>query len=168
MKDFDGMTLEDKIQYADTLLPGESAPEGESNPRWEAMLEIADHLEDEPEPIWYFIKKWGVHEHKDTRMGIACCILEDLIGYHFDQYFPRVEELVKQNRNFFETVHCCYKTGQSKIPENSARLDKLVDRPYYDASRNFNAEDAPPCPQCGEQLRTKLAKQCFSCGTDWH
>ncbi|HEU4338650.1 MAG TPA: hypothetical protein VFS19_01160 [Planctomycetota bacterium] len=26
----------------------------------------------------------------------------------------------------------------------------------------------PPCVYCGEPLRTKLAKQCFECGTDWH
>jgi hypothetical protein len=25
-----------------------------------------------------------------------------------------------------------------------------------------------PCPQCGKSLRTKLAKQCFECGADWH
>ncbi len=25
-----------------------------------------------------------------------------------------------------------------------------------------------PCPKCGEPLRTALAKQCFSCGADWH
>ena len=28
--------------------------------------------------------------------------------------------------------------------------------------------DAPPCPECGMQLRTKLAKQCRHCGADWH
>lgn len=26
----------------------------------------------------------------------------------------------------------------------------------------------PPCVYCGEPLRTKLAKQCFECGMDWH
>lgn len=26
----------------------------------------------------------------------------------------------------------------------------------------------PPCPECGELLRTSLAKQCLSCGSDWH
>ena len=25
-----------------------------------------------------------------------------------------------------------------------------------------------PCPECGEQLMTKLAKQCLACGADWH
>ena len=26
----------------------------------------------------------------------------------------------------------------------------------------------PPCPRCGKPLRTKKARQCFQCGTDWH
>jgi hypothetical protein len=26
----------------------------------------------------------------------------------------------------------------------------------------------PPCPYCGEPLRTKFAKQCRHCGMDWH
>lgn len=25
-----------------------------------------------------------------------------------------------------------------------------------------------PCPYCGKTLRTKEARQCFECGTDWH
>jgi hypothetical protein len=25
-----------------------------------------------------------------------------------------------------------------------------------------------PCPYCGEPLRSPLARQCFTCGADWH
>lgn len=28
--------------------------------------------------------------------------------------------------------------------------------------------DGPPCPYCGESLRTTFAKQCRHCGMDWH
>jgi hypothetical protein len=34
--------------------------------------------------------------------------------------------------------------------------------------REFGESAAPPCPYCGKQLRTKLAKQCVECGADWH
>jgi hypothetical protein len=34
--------------------------------------------------------------------------------------------------------------------------------------REFGETDAPPCPQCGKQLRTKLAMQCIECGASWH
>jgi hypothetical protein len=26
----------------------------------------------------------------------------------------------------------------------------------------------PPCPECGMELRTPSAQQCFRCGADWH
>ena len=26
----------------------------------------------------------------------------------------------------------------------------------------------PSCPKCGKKLKTPNAKQCFSCGADWH
>ena len=26
----------------------------------------------------------------------------------------------------------------------------------------------PPCPHCGEKLRTPKARQCFHCGEKWH
>jgi hypothetical protein len=34
--------------------------------------------------------------------------------------------------------------------------------------REYGDTDAPPCPYCGNQLRTRLAKQCVECGADWH
>jgi hypothetical protein len=34
--------------------------------------------------------------------------------------------------------------------------------------RMFGDNYAPPCPKCGKQLRTALAKQCLECGADWH
>ena len=29
-------------------------------------------------------------------------------------------------------------------------------------------DTGPPCPYCGQPLRTAFAKQCRHCGTDWH
>jgi len=41
---------------------------------------------------------------------------------------------------------------------------------YFDISAFFGVDGAPgpPCPYCGEPLRTGLARQCRFCGTDWH
>ncbi len=34
--------------------------------------------------------------------------------------------------------------------------------------RTKHGETGPPCPYCGEPLRTERAQQCLSCGMDWH
>lgn len=28
--------------------------------------------------------------------------------------------------------------------------------------------EPPPCPHCGEKLRSPAAEQCFACGAEWH
>jgi hypothetical protein len=42
---------------------------------------------------------------------------------------------------------------------------KVLGPPSHEA---FTKVDAPPCPHCGQPLRTRSAKQCFRCGADWH
>jgi hypothetical protein len=43
---------------------------------------------------------------------------------------------------------------------------------FFDVSSFFGRQaggraSVTPCPYCGSALRTDLAKQCFTCGTDW-
>jgi hypothetical protein len=33
---------------------------------------------------------------------------------------------------------------------------------------HFPRRPTVPCPYCGESLRTDVARQCVSCGMDWH
>lgn len=39
---------------------------------------------------------------------------------------------------------------------------------WPDEEQTWPSPKKTPCPQCGEPLRSPLAKQCFSCGADWH
>ena len=38
----------------------------------------------------------------------------------------------------------------------------------YQPPKPKEPKETRPCPECGEPLRTAQAKQCFSCGADWH
>ncbi len=46
----------------------------------------------------------------------------------------------------------------------------LIGRCILECGLHFRTpeETGTPCPYCGKALRTPNAKQCFSCGEDWH
>jgi hypothetical protein len=119
------MAVHAAITAAEKLLPGEPAPDGEEDPRWQAIIEVADYIESDPDAIWQFAARWGAHEQDDLRMAIATVVLEHLLEHHFDLIFPRIETLVKSDSNFADTFCSCWKFGQSKLPENTARFDRL-------------------------------------------
>lgn len=122
------MTITEAIQKAEKILPGIPAPDNEYDLRWQAIGDICEFVETHPEQIWSFVQKWGRHENEDLRAAIATILLEHLLQYHFDMIFPRVEKEVKESR-FFEATFCiCGKFGQSKIPKNSKRFDRLQNK----------------------------------------
>ena len=82
--------------------------------------------ENEPEAIWPFVVKWGSHEDEDVRAAVATCLLEDLLQYHFDTIFPRVESAARSNASFGKTAALCWKFGQAKEPVNAQRFDGLI------------------------------------------
>lgn len=119
------MTVEQAIAKAERILPGRTAPEGQRDPRWQAIIKVGEFVRSDPEPIWAFILKWGRHPNSDLRMAISVCLLERLLGCHFDLIFPRVEVEVRKSRRFADTFSHCWTMGQSEIPANTKRMDRL-------------------------------------------
>ncbi len=114
------------INTAELLLPGTPAPDGETDARWQAIIEVAEYIESEPEAVWRFAARWGLHDQEDLRGAIATVVLEHLLEHHFDLLFPRVEALAHRDANFARTVSLCAKFGQSTHPANAPRLDRLL------------------------------------------
>jgi hypothetical protein len=119
-------TIEQAIARAERVLPGVPAPEGEEDPRWQAILEIRWFLEDYPEPVWAFVARWGKHANADLRTAIGVCLLEHLLEYHFELVFPRVKKLSRQSVRFGSTFQTCRKLGQAMLPRNEKRFDALA------------------------------------------
>jgi hypothetical protein len=120
------MTVHKAIKRAEAILPGVAAPEGETDERWQRIIDIGMYIESDPEPIWNFVARWGNHEDEDLRMAIGTCLLEHLLQAHFDAIFPRVEQLATVNPHFAHTFLICRKMGQAELPSNQARWDSLV------------------------------------------
>ena len=122
------MSIDEAIARANAILPGQPAPDGEQDPRWQAIIEVGEYIKTNPDEVWSFAAHWGCHEQDDLRMAITTCLLEHLLEYHFGLIFPRVEQLSHRDSFFADTFCSCWKFGESTRPENSARVNRLKDK----------------------------------------
>ena len=120
------MSVQDAITKAEALLPGQAAPDGEIDPRWQAIIGVAEFIETEPEAVWSFIERWGGHPDEDLRMAIATCLLEHLLENDFDHFIGRVEHRARADALFARMVRSCWKLGQVKDPERAVRFERLI------------------------------------------
>ena len=93
-------TVSEAIAYAESLLPGVPAPEGEQDERWQAIIEVGEFIQSDPVAVWEFTVKWGKAECEDVRTAVATCLLEHLIEDHFDPYFALAFDLARQDARF--------------------------------------------------------------------
>ena len=119
------MNVFQAIRKAERLLPGKVAPDGQSDPRWQAILRVEDHIEQHPEEVWRFTRKWGAHANADLRTAVATCLLEHLLAYHFSRIFPLVSEASRQSARFADTLGRCWEFGQTRRPRNSKSFREL-------------------------------------------
>lgn len=119
------MSVRRAIQQAELLLPGTQAPEGKPDRRWQAIIRVGEYVESNPEEVWQFVRRWGVHRQVDLRQAIAGCLLEHLLEHHFSLICPRVENAIRQSKRFADTFTRCWKFGQAELPENAMEFDRL-------------------------------------------
>ena len=123
------MSVRQAIRAAEVLLPGVPlANDSEIDPRWQAIIALADYIDSAPESVWSFIAKWGCHSQEDLQTAIATVLLEHFLERHFAFIFPRVEALALKNRNFASTYSMCWAMGQAKEPRNLRRFNQLKER----------------------------------------
>jgi hypothetical protein len=119
------MSVWDAIAEAEAILPGEAAPEGDVDPRWQAIIKIEEFIREEPEAVWTFILRWGCCANEDIRAAVATCLLEHLLEYHFARFFPEIGIAMVENTLFADTFAKCGKFGQSTQEGNAERFDDL-------------------------------------------
>jgi hypothetical protein len=120
------MDVQEPLATAEQLLPGVAVPDGEVDLRWQAIIQVGNFVEREPESIWPFVLKWGANPDEDVRAAIATLLLEHLLEFHFDLLFPRIEATARSNEWFAKTTAQCWKLGQAKQPKNADKFDRLV------------------------------------------
>ena len=118
-------SVQQTIRDAEKLLPGVPAPDDEPDPRWQAIIAVGEYIETNPREVWRFIRKWGKHPSSDLRMAIATCLLEHLLEYHFDKYFPLVRQACIYSKRFADTFQSCSPFGQAEEPRNLKNFKAL-------------------------------------------
>ena len=97
------------------------------NIRWGILVDLTKFVEDQPRKLWPLIIKWGSVYNHDIRTGVACCLLEHLLQYHFAEFFERSrQEILGGNRRFASTLKYCHKLGQAEDAENAHRFDDFI------------------------------------------
>jgi hypothetical protein len=120
-----GITVRQAIARAERLLPGEPAPEGKPDARWQAIIRVGEFIKTQPEAVWQFAHRWGKHAQADVRRAVATCLLEHLLERHFDLIFPRVRRAALASVRFADTFRSCWSFGQSEESTSAARMESL-------------------------------------------
>jgi hypothetical protein len=120
-------SVQQAISNAEKLLPGVAVPEDEIDPRWQAIIDVGGYIQSDPDEVWNFILKWGKHPSEDLRAAISTCLLEHLLEFHFNKFFPMVREICYKNKLFADTFSRCSQFGQAKLHKNSVAFIALQD-----------------------------------------
>jgi len=94
--------------------------------RWQAAIALGELAESAQVRIWPLVLKHGSRRHADTRMAIATCVLEHILEYHFDTFFPRVADAARSSCLFADTAGSCWLMGRSELPRNARRWRRLI------------------------------------------
>jgi len=119
------MTIHEAIAAASRLLPGVPVAAG-TDPRWQAIIEVGEHIEASPDEVWDFAAHWGCSDDPDLRSAIATCVLEHLLEHHFARIFPKASLLARTNTNFSQTIRMCWRFGDSEKPANALAFKSLL------------------------------------------
>jgi len=120
------MDVDRAIRVAESLLPGNGPITVESDPRWVALLAVREYVVEEHEAIWEFVSRYGCYNQEVVRHGIAVCLLQELLAFHFGVYFQKVVRLVRENKRFADTFARCTRWGEGEEPGNAEAFDDLM------------------------------------------
>ena len=89
--------------------------------RWQALIIVGEFTRTHPEDVLKVILHHGNSDDGDMRMGVACVLLEHLLGHHFHDYFPRVRQEAIRSPLFAHTLSLCGNFVPSKRDWNKVR-----------------------------------------------
>ncbi len=106
----------------------------DNNCRWVSLHVVSELIETQPDLVWKIVSQYGDSKDDDMRTAIAVILLEHLLDYDFDKYFPKVKKEIQRGRlRFIDTLSLCafdnisglnYKKAQSFLKNATRGLSK--------------------------------------------
>jgi hypothetical protein len=119
------MDVDRAVRVAESLLPGDGPITEESDPRWQTIRAIGECVQEEPEAVWEFVRRWGGDREGTLRHAVAVCLLQELLAQHFDSHFKQTVRLVREDKNFADTFARCARYGQCELPGNAEAFEEM-------------------------------------------
>ena len=80
----------------------------DNNCRWQSLIVVSELIETQPDLVWKIVSQYGDSKDDDMRTAVAVILLEDLLDYDFEQYFPKVKKEIQRGRHrFIDTLSMC-------------------------------------------------------------
>lgn len=90
--------------------------------RWQAMSIFGGMVEANPEVVWDVICEHGTSTDEDMREAVATVLLEHLLQYHFDAYFPKLSQRINAGESLLaDTLSRCWLFGQAEHHESEVK-----------------------------------------------
>ena len=106
-------------------LAGKLARDRRTPVRWGALECLEHYVETHPRRIWPVAAQLGRSPDPDLRGGVACALLEHLLQYHYDTYFPKIRDKIESgDQKMLEMLGICYRFGQAERHEDE--IDALL------------------------------------------
>ena len=76
--------------------------------RWQSLIAIGLGVEIQPEWVWEVILDFGDTEDEDMQAAIGCVLLEELLAFDFETYFPKLKAVtLNAAPHWFSTAMYC-------------------------------------------------------------
>ena len=92
--------------------------------RWQAIIIVGEFIETHPSGVWKVVVRYGRSEDDDMRSAVATVLLEHLLEYHFQTFFPRVKRETFRSPLFADTLARCSAFGQAK--RNWQKVERVL------------------------------------------
>jgi len=100
------MSILEAISHAESLLTIQSVATG-PDPRWQAIIEVGEHINESPQEVWHFIRRARVDADEDLEVALTTVLLEHLVERH-EEFRRKARDLAETDIQMKRMLESCW------------------------------------------------------------